>query len=149
MEEIYPLESLRHLKGQWVTSQQFWVAFIYKLRNQFSFYGQQDRSYFQALCIQKGQNPHPVIGQSHFPLSVPVPLPPLPLLSLEVEVGQVLDDLSDECEGPGGLLIRVFLHQAEEAGGHDGRTQEAEEERGTDESICYVFTTALRTAHSP
>lgn len=55
------------------------------------------------------------------------------------KVGEVLDDLGDEGERAGGLVIRVLLHQVEEAGGHDGRAQEAQEQRGTDQALTDVL----------
>lgn len=55
------------------------------------------------------------------------------------KVGKVLDDFSDEGECAGGLVVGVLLHEVEEAGGHDGRAQEAQEQRGTDQAFADIL----------
>ena len=54
------------------------------------------------------------------------------------KVGQVLGDFGDEGECAGGAVVGVLLQQVEERGGHDGRAEEAQEQRGTDEPLADV-----------
>lgn len=72
-----------------------------------------------------------------------------PVVALLAEVGQGLDDLGDECEGPGRTLVRIFLHQVEERRRHDGWTQEAQEQGGADESLTEVQAAAGATLLPP
>lgn len=55
----------------------------------------------------------------------------------------------DEGERARRLLVRILLGEIEERWGHDGRTQEAQEEGATDETVSDVFPTSLGAAHSP
>lgn len=47
------------------------------------------------------------------------------------------------------MLIWVLLHEPEEAGRHDGRAEEAQEERGADQPVRNVLSAPLCTAQSP
>lgn len=62
------------------------------------------------------------------------------------EVGEVLDDLGDECQCPGCAVIRILLHQIEERWRHDSRAQEAQEERCADETLTNVLLVATSNA---
>lgn len=55
------------------------------------------------------------------------------------EVGQVLDNLCNQGEGPRGTVVRVLLHEVKEARRHDGWAEETEEERGTDQALADVL----------
>lgn len=54
------------------------------------------------------------------------------------EVGEVLCDLGDEREGSRSAVVWVLLHQVEKRRGHDGRTQEAQEQGGADQTLADV-----------
>ncbi len=62
------------------------------------------------------------------------------------EVGKVLDDFRDECECPGRAVIWILLHQVEERRRHDGGTQEAQEQRGADQTLADVLLVAASGA---
>lgn len=55
------------------------------------------------------------------------------------KIGEILDDFSNKRERARCPVVRVLLHEAEEAGGHDGGAQEAKEEGGTDEAFTDVL----------
>lgn len=54
------------------------------------------------------------------------------------KVGQVLRDLGNKSQRAGGAIIGIFLQQVEERRGHDGRAEEAEEQRGADQPLANV-----------
>lgn len=82
-------------------------------------------------------------------MSLPTSAGAVPCHDVRGEVGQVLDDLGDEGEGTGGLLVRVLLHEAEEAGGHHGRAEEPQEERGADQPVGDVLAAPLGASQPP
>lgn len=55
------------------------------------------------------------------------------------KIGEILNDFSNKCERARCPVVRILLHEAEEAGGHDGRAEEAEEEGGTDQAFADVL----------
>lgn len=65
------------------------------------------------------------------------------------EVGQVLGDLGDERECARRAVVRVLLHEVEERWRHDGRAQEAQEERGADQTLADVRPAAAAALLSP
>lgn len=65
------------------------------------------------------------------------------------EVGQVLRDFGDERECPSGAVVRVLLRQVKERGRHDGRTEEAQEQGGADQTLADVRPTAAATFLPP
>lgn len=62
------------------------------------------------------------------------------------EVGEVLDDFGDEGERSGRSVVRIFLHQVEERRRHDGGTEEAQEQRGADQTLADVLLVAASDA---
>lgn len=65
------------------------------------------------------------------------------------EVGQVLHHFGDEGEGTWRLLVGILLGEVEERRRHDGRTQEAQEERAADEAVGDILPTPLSAADPP
>lgn len=65
------------------------------------------------------------------------------------EVGEVLSDLGDEGERACRAVVGIFLHEVEERWGHDGRTQKAQEERGTDQTLTDVRPAAVTALLPP
>lgn len=65
------------------------------------------------------------------------------------EAGQVLHHLGDERERAGRGLGRVFLHQVEQGGRHDGWAHEAKEEGRTDEAVGQILSPSLRASRPP
>lgn len=65
------------------------------------------------------------------------------------EVCQILHDFGNEGERAWRLLIGILLGEVKEGGGHDGGTQESQEERAADEAVGDVFAASLCTAHPP
>ena len=55
----------------------------------------------------------------------------------------------DEGERARRLLVGILLGEIEQRRGHDGRTQEAQEEGAADEAVGDVFPTSLGATHSP
>ena len=55
------------------------------------------------------------------------------------EVRQVLNDLGNQSQSPRRAVVGILLHEVEEAGRHDGRTEEAQEQRGADEPLADVL----------
>jgi len=55
------------------------------------------------------------------------------------KIGEILNDFSNECERARCPVVRILLHEAEAAGGHDGGAQEAEEQGGTDQPLADVL----------
>lgn len=75
---------------------------------------------------------------------------PTPTLCYSLgEIGEVLRDLGDEGERPRSAVIRIFLHEVEERWGHDGGTQKAQEERGTDQPFTDVWPAAVTALLPP
>lgn len=62
------------------------------------------------------------------------------------EVGEVLDDFSDERERARRAVVRIFLHQVEERRRHDGGAEEAQEQRGADQTLADVLLVAAGDA---
>lgn len=65
------------------------------------------------------------------------------------KIGEILNDFSNECERARCPVVRILLHEAEEAGGHDGGAQEAEEQGGTDQSLADVWAATVAALLSP
>lgn len=65
------------------------------------------------------------------------------------EVGQVLCDFSDEGERSRRAVIRVLLHQTEQGGRHDGRTQKPQEQGGADQALTDVRSPPVAALLSP
>lgn len=65
------------------------------------------------------------------------------------EVSEVLRDLGDEGERTRCAVVRIFLHEVEEGRGHDSGTQEAQEERGTDQPLADVRPAAVTALLPP
>ena len=68
---------------------------------------------------------------------------------LLAEVGQVLRNLGDEGEGAGGPVVGVLLGQLKQGRGHHRRTQEAEEQRGADQTLADVWSPPVTALLSP
>lgn len=83
------------------------------------------------------------------PEVLPLPTLPCPQPGLLGEVGEVLGDLGDEGQGARGAVIGVLLEQAEQGRGHDGRAQEAQEQRGADQPLADVGAAAVAALLSP
>lgn len=65
------------------------------------------------------------------------------------EVREVLRDLGDEGERARRAVVRIFLHEVKERRGHDGGTQKAQEERGTDQPLTDVRPAAVTALLPP
>ena len=74
---------------------------------------------------------------------------PLPHPGLLGEVGEVLGDLGNEGQSACSAVIRVLLQETEEGRGHDGRTEEPEEQGGTDQSLADVWAASVAAFLSP
>lgn len=89
-------------------------------------------------------------GSAHAPGgSVPSPALPCPQPGLLGKVGEVLGDLGDEGQSACGAVIGVFLEQAEQGRGHDGRAQEPQEQGGTDQALTDVGAASVAALLSP
>lgn len=62
------------------------------------------------------------------------------------EVGEVLDDFGDERQRSGRPVVGILLHQVEERRRHDGGAEEAQEERGADQTLADVLLVAASDA---
>ncbi len=65
------------------------------------------------------------------------------------EVGKVLSHFGDKRKCPGGAVVWIFLHEAEEWGWHDGRTQEAQEKRCADQAFADIRSSSVTALLPP